>query len=403
VEAWIEWWERSLKRWFLFTMICVLSLLAGGCWDRLEVNDMALVLATGVDATPQQKYKVSIQLALPTGGGESQAQTSSTGKNSYFVEDETGVDITDTTSKIQEKLSRRVFPAHRRILIIGEQLAKQGIQPILDGFIRQPESRLRAYVLVAKGGTAEKILKAPYPIEKVPTEGIREILHSEIGLAVDLKNLLMDKAANQSIVLPTIELVGDGKTTKKIFQINGAAVFHHDKLAGYLNDVKTRGLVLLRKEPLRSELTVYIPALKGNMSADMLKTPINVKAKKVRGQIVMYINSVAQLGITENQTKLDFTEPKTVKAIEHLFAEDLEKRLKMSLDEVQKKYKSDVVGFGEVIHRTYPQDWKRMKKNWDQEFPNLKIVWETSAKIKRTGMTSQPINVPENQIKKNIP
>lgn len=399
----MEWWEGSLKRSILFTLVCVFSLFAGGCWDRLEVNDMALVLATGVDAISQQKYKVSIQLALPTGGGESQAQTASAGKNSYFVEDETGVDIWDTTSKIQEKLSRRVFPAHRRILIIGEKLAKQGLQPILDAFIRQPETRLRAYVLVAKGGTAEKILKAPYPIEKVPTEGIREILHSEIGLAVDLKKLLMERAANQSIVLPTVELVGDGKTTKKIFQINGAAVFHHDKLAGYLNDRQTRGLVLLRQEPLQSELTVYIPSLKGNMSADLLKTSINIKAKKVSGQIVLYINTLAQLGIAENQTELDFSEPKTVKAIEHLFAEDLEKRLKMSLNEVQKKYKSDVVGFGQVIHRTYPQDWKRMKQNWDQEFPNLKIVWKTSAKVKRTGMTSQPINVPENKIKKNIP
>jgi spore germination protein KC len=399
----MEWWERSLKRWFLFTLICVLSLFTGGCWDRLEVNDMALVLASGVDAMPQQKYKVSIQLALPTGGGESQAQTSSAGKNSFFVEDETGVDIWDTTSKIQEKLSRRVFPAHRRILIIGEKLAKRGLQPILDAFIRQPESRMRTYILVAKGGTAEKILKAPYPIEKVPTEGIREILHSEIGLAVDLKNLLMDRAANQSIVLPTVELAENGKTTKKIFQISGAAVFHHDKLAGYLNDRQTRGLVLLRQEPLKSELTVYIPALKGNMSADMLKTSIKVKAKKIRGQIVMYINTLAQLGIAENQTELDLSEPKTVTAIEHLFAEELKKQLKTSLDEVQKKYKSDVVGFGEVIHRTYPQDWKSMKQNWDQKFPNLKIVWDTSAKIKRTGMTSQPINIPENRIKKTIP
>jgi spore germination protein KC len=399
----MEWWERSLKRSVLFTLICVLSLFAGGCWDRLEVNDMALVLATGVDAISPKKYKVSIQLALPTGGGESQGQTASSGKDSYFVEDDTGVDVWDTTSKIQEKLSRRVFPAHRRILIIGEKLAKQGLQPILDAFIRQPESRMRAYILVAKGGTAEKILKAPYPIEKVPTEGIREILHSEIGLAVDFKNLLMDRAANQSIVLPTVELAKDGKTTKKIFQINGAAVFHHDKLVGYLNDRQTRGLVLLRQDPLQSELTVYIPSLKGNMSADLLKTSVSIKAKKDRGQIVMYINTLAQLGISENQTELDFSEPKTVKAIEHLFAKDLEKRLKMSLDEVQKKYKSDVVGLGQVIHRTYPQDWKRMKQNWDQEFPNLKIVWETSAKVKRTGMTSQPINVPENKIKKNIP
>jgi spore germination protein KC len=399
----MEWWERGLKKWVLFILICVLSLIAGGCWDRLEVNDMALVLATGVDAVPPQKFKVSIQLALPTGGGESQAQTASAGKDAYFVEDDTGVDVWDTTSKIQEKLSRRVFPAHRRILIIGEKLAKQGVQPILDAFIRQPESRLRTYVLVSKGGTAENILKAPYPIEKVPTEGIREMLHSEIGLPVDLKNLLMDMAANQSIVLPTIELVKDGKTTKKIFKISGAAVFHHDKLAGYLNDRNTRGLVLLRQQQLRSELTVYIPALKGNMTADLLKSSVNVKAKKIRGQIVMYINTVAQLGIAENQTKLDLSEPKTVKTIENLFAENLEKRLKMSLDVVQKNYNADVVGFGEVIHRTYPQDWKRMKQNWDQEFPNVKVVLETSTKIKGTGMTSQPINIPEKQILKKIP
>lgn len=393
-----------MKRWLLFTLVCVLLFFTGGCWDRLEINDMAFVMATGVDTQPNKKVKLIIQLALPTGGAQSQSQTPSKGGGkSYFVESSSGVDIWDTTTKIQEKLSRKVFTAHRRILVIGEKLAERGIQPILDAFVRHPDSRLRTYVLVAKGTTAEKVLEANYPLEKEPIEGIRELLHSKVGLAVDLKEVLKERAAIQAFALPSIELVKNGGGSKKIYRISGAGVFHHDKLAGYLDDQKTRGLIWLRREQQQAVMTVYIPKLKGTMSAEVVKASANLKAKKVHGQMIMYIKAAAEVAISENQTKLGLTETKDIKEVERLFAENLKKRIRSSLNQVQHKYQSDVVGFGETIHRTYPQDWKRMKQNWDHDFPNIKTVVQTEVKVRRTGMTSEPINFPENQIKKNIP
>ena len=401
MEIWLEWWERSLKRWVLLIFICIFSILTAGCWDRIEINDLALIMATGVDAASNNKMKVSIQMAIPSQGESQNGSMAKTGK-SYFVVADTGSDIWGTTSRIQEKLSRRVFTAHRRILIIGEKLASQGIQPILDAFVRHPESRLRTYVVVAKGATAEKILKASYPLEKAPTEGIRELLHSQIGLVVDLKDLLMDRSSNQSIVLPTIEIT-NGKGSSKVFRLSGAAVFHHDKLAGYLGDHQTRELIWLRGKPLKAELSIKIPKLKGRISADILKKSTNMKARKIHGRMVMKIDTSANIGISENQTKLDLEDPETIHSIERLFAKELKNKLHTTLKEIQQNYQSDVVGFGEVIHRTYPKDWKGIKQNWDMEFPQIKVVLHTDVKIKRTGMTSLPINIPEKQIRKSLP
>jgi spore germination protein KC len=399
----MEWWERNLKRWLLFALICTVSILNGGCWDRIEINDMAFVMATGIDALPNKKIKVSIQLALPTGGGQSPSQPASNQEKSFIVETSSGVDIWGTSSKIQEKLSRKVFTAHRRILIIGEQLAKQGIGPILDAFVRHPDSRLRTYVLVAKGSTAEKLLNVDYPLEKEPIEGLREIFHSKVGLTVNLRDVLKEMPANKSIVLPAVELVNNGEEGKKIFRLNGAAVFYHDKLAGYLNDQKTRELVWLRREQQQAELTVSIPKIRGNISANVINTSVSMKARKINGQLVMYINALTKLEINENQTSIDLSEMNNIKMIERMFAGSLKKQLNSALNEVQHKYKSDVAGFGQVIHRTYPRDWKKMKQNWDQEFPNMKFVVQTEVKIRNTGMTSQPINLPKEQIKKSIP
>jgi len=45
--------------------LLLVALLAGGCWDRTEVNDIALVTAMAIDVGSEHPYRLSLQIILP--------------------------------------------------------------------------------------------------------------------------------------------------------------------------------------------------------------------------------------------------------------------------------------------------------------------------------------------------
>lgn len=50
-------------------MLLLSSVLLTGCWDRTEINDLAIVLATGVDYKDGQA-QLTAQIFIPRKGGE---------------------------------------------------------------------------------------------------------------------------------------------------------------------------------------------------------------------------------------------------------------------------------------------------------------------------------------------
>ncbi|NLG79633.1 MAG: Ger(x)C family spore germination protein, partial [Firmicutes bacterium] len=54
---------------FLVTVVC-----ASGCWDRTEVDDLAFIMAIGLDEAPNDQVYVTFHIAVPravAGGGGS--------------------------------------------------------------------------------------------------------------------------------------------------------------------------------------------------------------------------------------------------------------------------------------------------------------------------------------------
>ena len=53
--------------------LCGMILLSG-CWDRVEINDLAIVTAAAIDATDDNQIELSLQVFIPkalgSGGGQ---------------------------------------------------------------------------------------------------------------------------------------------------------------------------------------------------------------------------------------------------------------------------------------------------------------------------------------------
>lgn len=195
--------RKILLVFLLLNMIILLS----GCWDIREINELGLVTAVAIDkGSGQNKYSITVQIANP--GTDSSSGDKSTVKKNVWVGTAEGESLFDATRKLVGISSRRIMWAHNNVIIIGESLAKEGIIPVIDFFTHNPELRMRAAVVVAKGDAKEYIVSkagmdSPSGISFILLESYRALEAESVEshllqVAANLRN----KYANPLISIP---------------------------------------------------------------------------------------------------------------------------------------------------------------------------------------------------------
>lgn len=124
----------------------------------------------------ENQFRTSVQIPLPgaMGGAGSTGGGGGTKGGPYYIDSEIGRNIRESNDLLQRRMSRKNNFSHRRVIIIGEELARSGFKKTLDVLLDQPQSRITAYVLLTKG-EALQILNAEPHLEKLSSEALREL------------------------------------------------------------------------------------------------------------------------------------------------------------------------------------------------------------------------------------
>lgn len=404
----------------LVLILLVIPFLSG-CWSRTEINDLAVVTAVGIDKVENDKIRIALQLAIPRllgpagqGGGGGGGQ--GIGSKSVWIVSEKGETIMDAYRNLQQKLPRKIFFSHSNIIVIGEALARNGISPVLDFFTRYREVRMRNYIVLTKGD-ALKIMKFIPKFEKIPSEIIREELEMQIGPMLNVRDfvdMLMAEGIEPlaaEIALKPSNVTGREESAKQEspgkeeqnLSINGAGIFKKDQLIGWMNIHEIRGVIWLRNEINANVVTVAMPKDKGNGKVSVQLFRANTKIKPILkdGQPEIKVKVRADADLYENSSKLDLSDPKAIQFVQQILEEEIQNRIQSALDKAQRKFKSDIFGFGRAVERAYPREWKNQYKDrWDQEFPALKVTIATEVTVLRTGLTNKSPLWEEKEFKK---
>ncbi|BBH19124.1 germination protein [Paenibacillus baekrokdamisoli] len=397
----------SRKVLHLVSLSITLMLLTG-CWDREEVNDLALVMAAGFDKKNDKTIELSIQVFIPraAGGGGGMAGGGSGGggggAGQTLVRSAEGTTIADAMSKLQEKLPRRIFWGHCEVFVIGEKIAKKGIREHIDFIMRDPEPRERADVFVSKG-KAKAVMELLPPLERSSAEVLRELAKTRIGMKTtvnDLAQMLTGDAGTAA--LPWLEILPPepDKEKQTIPYITGTAVFKKDKMVGRMDDKVTRGLLWLRNEIKIATVTIKPKEADGHISMRLLRSKTELIPEIKDKKWIMTVRIETEDDVVQNTTNLNLTNPKFVKKIENDLNENIERRVKMALAQGQHKFNADIFGVADAFHRKYPKQWNEAKEHWDEIFPEIEVNIEAKARILRPGMSSEGAVRPEKEVKK---
>ena len=128
------------------------------------MNELGISVGIGIDKAGKG-YRVSAQVVDP---GEVASGKSSGNRTSVTLYEATGDTVTEAIRKMTTISPRVIYLAHLRVLVIGESLARAGIEKPLDLFSRDPEVRTDFFIVIAKGSSAKDVLKILTPLEKIP-------------------------------------------------------------------------------------------------------------------------------------------------------------------------------------------------------------------------------------------
>jgi len=414
--------SRLRLRIILLFLTAVLTIVGcSGCWSRLEIEKMGFISVVGVDRSGSELL-VSFQIVNPRalsseggGGGGNEPPV--------FVLSVKARTISEAMAKINQESPRAVHFKQLNAIVLGENLGRQGVYPVLDYFARYWEIRRSIWVITAKG-SAQKILLKGAPVqERVPGMAVRMLMerrerlsptHYPVKLGEFLNSMSLegsDALASAVSVRPMqeekLEEGGEGKdeqgeeSQKKVNALEaeageeivfeGAGVFRGDKLAAYLEPREVRGALWFLGKIQGGAYTV--PASSQGNCATLTTEKALVRVRPVvDGDDITYKVDVQDRSIVCSVAKkgLEVADPETLKVLER----EKEKAVKRDIEAAVRRSQelhSDFLRLGDKLYREHPEVWDKVKDDWMETWlQRVKVDINVSSKIKRTGVIDNP-------------
>ncbi|PWW41963.1 MULTISPECIES: Ger(x)C family spore germination protein [Paenibacillus] len=388
-----------MNKWFqLILSFVVLLPLLTGCWDRQELNELGIMLGLGVDKDGDM-IKVSAQVVVPNEVSSKSGGGKGTPVTQYQASAPT---LFEAIQKLTESSPRRIFMAHIRVMVIGEEYARKvGIYDITEALMREPTVRPDYYVMVARNTTASKVLDVLTPLENIPAEKMFNSLDVSTKTWSPTTTVTGDQLMEYILapgiqpVITGVEVVGPSEksgsqaniaTIKSPASLNstGLSVFKGDKLVGWLTEDESKGYNYIRNNVVST--ISHLPCRKGgNVTFKTLRTTTKRKAKVVADHplINIKIKNVTSIGAVECGIKIGSME--VLKELERDSEERLVELMQKSIKSVQRKFHVDIFGFGQEVYHADPKFFKKVEKDWDSYLENLDVHYDVNVQIKRVG------------------
>lgn len=375
----------------LLSLLLILSnlTLLCGCWNYQDIEKVLLVVGFAIDKNEQgDKYLITVEVVDFEMSGTQAKQTSK------FVESE-GKTIFDAIRNSINIIGKRLYWAHANVVIISQDLAKEGIAPLIDLIIRDTEMREEKYVLISKEKTAKEVLKQEMLLSQTSSNNIERMLSSQYAAgkatavkAYELMGTIEDEGI--SVALPALHLVKN--TDKKTAELDGTAVFKSDKLVGFLSPDETKAFLFVMNKIGGGLATLKESSSNkmDNISLEIFESKTKLKPRFSDEKLTMNIDIVTEVAIAEVETSEDY-----IKEKRDSLKSDAEKKLKALLEtvikKVQNEFDSDIFGFGKITKANLPAVWRNSQQKGINLFKELALDIHVEVKILTSSLSKQAI------------
>ena len=133
-----------------------------------NIDDLSYAVAIGVDVGKTAKYRISLQLTTMESsatesaisestqdssgsGSESSSNKSSGDTSSNYIIQTVETDSIDSALNIANSyINKTINLSHCKILLVTEEISKQGVEPLVNSLINKVETRPDCSIIVSK-------------------------------------------------------------------------------------------------------------------------------------------------------------------------------------------------------------------------------------------------------------
>ncbi|QMV45171.1 Ger(x)C family spore germination protein [Cohnella cholangitidis] len=375
-------------------MVATTLLLSTGCWDRKEVNDLAIVTFAGLDRKDDGEIELTLEIVMPKKGGKEKQQ--SKGSSPTLIWSASGLTAADAASKLQLKLPRAIYWGQLELLVIGEALSRGQFREQMDYLVRDNNIRLRVQPFVCRGVVRE-FLASSSPLEQTKADFLSGESAHAIRQPITLNRLVQNLGnKSEASILPYVDITQDGN--ESIPYVKGYAIFSHDRMAGVIKGESFFGMKWMLHQVKGDTETVKLEEPSTSLiSLGVLSSRTRIVPGFEEGMPRIEVGIETELRVVQNTTRFAATDPKFIHGVEKAATDHIRHKVEKTIKQAQ-RMGSDIFGFGDAINRRHPRQWQRLQARWERIFPSLQVKVKVLVKVRNTGMNNLPAGEPREEV-----
>lgn len=399
---------------------CILAVFAViflcGCHSAVEPNDLAYVVAAGIDAA-EGGYDFTLQIANP------QAISGGTSEEGGEGGRETITDITIFAPTIYSAVnianhlySKQLSLAHTKLIAISDKIARaEGLAEISQIIARSEEIRPNTYITVVIG-SAEEYLGAVKPTNEVnPVQYYQVIFNSDYtgfipenpsqdfyakSLSAACENVLPLSGVKKEFAAADLGMGFEYKTENYIAgevkaggeentQTYGMAVFSGDKMIAAAGAVECELYNIATGKYNRSVVSYR--------DENAPNVPVTVEQSQVRkpkirvdlsGEVPKIYMKVFLEGDLRTVDK-EYIIEERCEEFEQNASDEIASAMAEFLEKTANEYKSDIVGFGNYAKRKFKDYASFEKYDWKSRYAEAEFEVEAEFILRRSGLVNR--------------
>ena len=377
----------------LITVLITVTMTLTGCWDRVELENRAFVMVTGIDKYDPKKSKTSEKSKAVQNEDNKLKMTYILPKFTAIKQGEegeasrqilTGVGKTpyDVTRQLTVRSDSKPFFQHMKATVLGLDIIKDrdAFLEILDGLERQDEISRKLHIFVAEDQASDvlqvkSILKPlSYKLQGMSVEGTGT-------------NLFIPKTLEE-IISSTIQgatLIPRVTASETEIKVAGSAVLKESQFIGWLGAEDTKSVAFITGAVKQDIVQIEHEGTTIPYIIKEVKTRRNAKVEdgKIKIDILLTIRGDIQQYKIEQYPRL--TNEKLIGQLEQTLNKTIKKQLDRTVYKLQNDLEADVIDVGDYLKGHKTDIWKEVEDEWNEIFPKVDVNIKVDAFVDKIG------------------
>lgn len=348
------------------------AIIFSGYLHEQDLDDLAYVIAIGIDVGKNNDIEVTFQISIPSENGSNSSSSTSSSSSSEkessdtlnkSVECET---INSGLDLVNNVVSKRVDLSHCKFVVFSQEIASRGIYEYIYTLENDLELRSNCNIIVSTCD-AKEFLDSSNPVLESSTAKYYEIIttaskYTGYTSNVTLNSVFTSISDTFGEICTILGHVQEEESSEPEIVLSGLAVFKGDQMVGTIPVEETIPYLIVTNQLNESTISCYSPFSEDKLMDFHVSVFSNTKHKVSLNGSYPHVTTNIYLDATLLSSSDDFnaSSPSDIAKVEEALSNYIKDEVNNYYKKTSKQFKSDISGLGKYVVYQFPtvKDWE---------------------------------------------